>query len=138
MLFELYRYDYSLKKQYQSNKKIFVIDNGLRNAVSFRTGQDNGRLLENLVFIELKRRGIECWFYKTKNNLEVDFLWFGAEPELMQVCYDLTDPVTLKREIRALHTAMQELSVSRSIIISYNERREINDPSGVIKNCSCN
>jgi predicted AAA+ superfamily ATPase len=133
MVFELYRYDYSLKKQYQSNKKIFVIDNGLRNAVSFRTGHDNGRLLENLVFIELKRRGIDCWFYKTKNNLEVDFLWFGAEPELMQVCYDLTDPVTLKREIRALQTAMKELSVNKSLIISYNERGEINDLSGVIR-----
>ena len=133
MVFELYRYDYSLKKQYQSNKKIFVIDNGLRNAVSFRTGHDNGRMMENLVFIELKRRGLECWFYKTKNNLEVDFLWFGDEPELIQVCYDLTDPLTLKREVRALLTAMKELSVSRSLIISYGERSEINDPVGVIK-----
>jgi predicted AAA+ superfamily ATPase len=133
MVFELYRYDYSLKKQYQSNKKIFVIDNGLRNAVSFRTGHDNGRMMENLVFIELKRRGLECWFYKTKNNLEVDFLWFGEEPELIQVCYDLTDPLTLKREVRALQTAMKELSVSRSLIISYAERREINDTAGVIR-----
>jgi predicted AAA+ superfamily ATPase len=85
------------------------------------------------VFIELKRRGIECWFYRTKNNLEVDFLWFGAEPGLVQVCYDLTDPVTLKREVKALQTAMKELSVSRSLIISYGERREINDPAGVIR-----
>ncbi len=133
MVFELYRYDYSLKKQYQSNKKIYVIDNGLRNAVSFRTGQDSGRLLENLVFIELRRRGIECWFYKTKNNLEVDFLWFGSEPELIQVCYDLSDQVTLKREIRALQTAMTELSVRSSLILSYNERREIADSMGVIR-----
>jgi predicted AAA+ superfamily ATPase len=90
-------------------------------------------LLENLIFIELRRRGIDCWFYKTKNNLEVDFLWFGSEPELMQVCYDLSDLVTLKREIRALQTAMTELSVRSSLIISYNERREIADSCGVIR-----
>ncbi|MCJ7448579.1 MAG: ATP-binding protein [Bacteroidales bacterium] len=133
LVFELYRYDYSLKKQYQSNKKIYVIDNGLRNAVSFRTSQDNGRMLENLVFIELKRRGLECWFYKTKNNLEVDFIWFLKEPQLAQVCYDLTNPVTYKRETNALETAMKELSVKSSVILSYNERKEIKTPAGVIR-----
>ena len=134
MIFELYRYDFSLKKQYQSNKKIYVIDNGLRNAVSFRTSQDKGRMLENLVFIELKRRGIEFWYYKTKNNQEVDFLWFGPEPRLIQVCYDLTDPATYKRETGALETAMKELSVRSSVILSYNERKEIKTNAGVIWN----
>ncbi len=133
MIFELYRYDFSLKRQYQSNKKIYVIDNGLRNTVSFRTGQDKGRMLENLVFIELKRRGTELWYYKTKNNQEVDFLWFDPEPGLIQVCYDLTDPVTYKRETRALETAMKELSVRNSVILSYNERREIKTGAGIIR-----
>jgi uncharacterized protein len=132
MIFELYRYDYSLKKQYQSNKKIYTIDNGLRNAISFRTGQDKGRMLENLIFIELKRRGIECWFYKTNTNLEVDFLWFDNKPRLMQVCYDLTDPFTLKREISALETAMKELSVKSSLILSYNEKRDVVTNTGTI------
>ncbi len=132
LVFEMYRYDFSLKKQYQSNKKIYVIDNGLRNAVSFRTGGDNGRMLENLVFIELKRRGTDCWYYKTKNNLEVDFIWFKSEPQLVQACFDLTDPVTFKRETTALETAMKELSVRNSCILSYNERKEVKTPAGII------
>ena len=132
MIFELYRYDYSLKKQYQSNKKIYTIDNGLRNAISFRTGQDKGRMLENLIFIELKRRGIEFWFYKTNTNQEVDFLWFDNKLRLMQVCYDLTDPSTLKREISALETAMKELSVKSSLILSYNEKRDVVTNTGTI------
>lgn len=132
MIFELYRYDYSLKKQYQSNKKIYTIDNGLRNAISFRTGQDKGQMLENLIFIELKRKGIECWFYKTNTNLEVDFLWFNNEATLMQVCYDLTDPYTLKREISALETAMKELSVKSSLLLSYNEKRDVFTEAGTI------
>ena len=51
----------------------------------------------------------------------------------MQVCYDLSDPVTFNREIKALKTAMKELSIRRSLILSYNERREITDLNGVIR-----
>lgn len=133
LLFELYRYDYSLKKQYRSDKKIYVIDNGLRNAVSFRTGQDKGKMLENLVFLELKRRGLECWYYKTKNKLEVDFIWFTEQPQIVQVCYNLSDPATYKRETGALGQAMNELSVRSSVIISYNERKELKTPEGIIR-----
>jgi len=133
MVFEIYRYDFSLKRQYQSNKKMYVIDNGLRNAIAFRTGTDKGKMLENLVFIELKRRGIECWYYKTKNNLEVDFVWFMNEPRLAQVCYDLTDPVTYQRETIAIETAMKELSVNSSFILSYNQKNEVKTPAGTIK-----
>jgi hypothetical protein len=132
MVFEVYKYDFSLKKQYITNKKVYVADNGLRNTVSFRTGPDKGRLLENTIFIELKRRGQEVWFYKTKNNLEVDFLWFTNQPQLLQVCYDLSDPSTYKRETSALEVAMQELSISSSAIISYNQSNKIKTPTGVI------
>ncbi|MCX6308922.1 MAG: ATP-binding protein, partial [Bacteroidia bacterium] len=59
LLFQTPKYDYSLKKQYVSNKKIYCIDNGLSNRVAFRFSQDSGRLLENLVFIELLRRGFQ-------------------------------------------------------------------------------
>jgi len=133
MVFEIYRYDFSLKRQYQSNKKMYVIDNGLRNAIAFRTSTDKGKMLENLVFIELKRRGIECWYYKTKNNLEVDFVWFMNEPRLAQVCYDLTDPVTYQRETTAIETAMKELSINSSFILSYNLKNEVKTPAGTIK-----
>jgi hypothetical protein len=132
MLFELYRYDFSLKKQYTSNKKIYAIDNGLRNKVSFRLGSDLGQLLENTIFIELKRRDVDVWYYKTKNNLEIDFLWFNNEPELLQICYDLSSPSTFKREVTALETAMQEFNVQHSTIISYTTRDRIETTSGII------
>ncbi len=133
LLFELYRYDHSLKKQYQTDKKIFVIDNGLRNAVSFRTGQDKGKMLENLVFLELRRRGLECWYYRTRKNLEVDFIWFTGQAQLVQVCYDLSDPLTYRRETLALEQAMTELSVNESVIISCSERKEVKTPAGSIR-----
>lgn len=124
LIYELNRYDYSLKKQYTFNKKYYSIDNGLRNAVSFRISQDNGRLLENLVFIELKRRQHEVWYYKSKNNLEVDFLINPQNPELIQVCYDISNPLTLKREVDSLTTCMKELSVSKGLILTKNQQSD--------------
>ena len=133
LLFELYRYDNSLKRQYVSNRKIYVIDNGLRNAVSFRTGQDTGRMLENLVFIELRRRGAECWFYRTSGGLEVDFYIPGNDPQLIQVCYNMTDQLTRKQETASLETAMAELAIKESVLLSYNERSELKTESGMIR-----
>ena len=72
LVFELFRYDYSLKKQFVSDKKIYVVDNGIRNAVSFSFSEEKGRLLENLIYIELKIRGHNIFFDKGKN--ECDFL----------------------------------------------------------------
>ena len=133
LLFEMYRYDSSLKRQYLSNKKIYVIDNGLRNAVSFRTGQDTGRMLENMVYIELRRRGSECWFYRTAGGLEVDFYIPGNDHQLIQVCYNMTDPLTRKRETAELDTAMKELNLKESLILTYNERSELKTASGLIR-----
>ena len=95
-------------------------------------GSDLGQLLENMIFIELKRRGVDVWYYKTKNNLEVDFLWFNNEPELLQICYDLSSPSTFKREVTALETAMTDFNVQYSTIISYNTSDIIETTSGII------
>lgn len=65
-------FSYSLKVQQVNPKKIYCLDNGLRNAVSFKFSQDEGRLVENLVFQELKRQGEEVYYWRKK--LEVDFV----------------------------------------------------------------
>ena len=56
LIFELFKYDYSEKEHYKGNKKIYVIDNGMRKKIAFSFSEDRGRFLENMVFIELKRR----------------------------------------------------------------------------------
>jgi len=121
---ELLKYDVSLKRQYLSMKKIYMVDNGLRNSVAFKTSDDKGRLLENLVFIELKRRKHTIFYYKTRNNREVDFLIAENPVSLIQVCYDLSDPYTLEREIKAMTEAMKELSLKESTLITYNSEQE--------------
>lgn len=125
LVFELLKYDNSLKRQYVSNRKMYVIDNGLRNIVAFRTSADMGRLLENMVFLELKRRGEEVWYYKSQSNQETDFLINPARPALIQVCYDLQNPRTRQREISALTVCMQELKLEHGLILAKNDEEVI-------------
>ena len=132
LVFELTRFDYSLKQQYISNRKIFVIDNGLRNTIAFKTSQDRGRLLENAVFLELKRRGYDIWYHKTPNNLETDFLIRPSDPLLIQVSLELYHPDTRKREIGSLLAGMKHLGRKRGIILTRNDDEVIRLDNEVI------
>lgn len=133
LVFEVSGFDYSLKRQYSSNRRIYVIDNGLRNAVSFRTSADSGRLLENAIFLELVRRANEVWYFRSKNNKETDFVIRPADPVLIQVCSDLSNPLTRKREVSSLAACMKELGRTNGIILSKNEEEEINVPEGLVR-----
>lgn len=99
ILYEIQIFSYSLQAQARANKKIYCIDNGLRNAVSFRFSEDEGKLAENLVFIELVRSGQEPFYWK--NNHEVDFVIKNPDTSLtaINVCY--TDSVP-ERESESL------------------------------------
>lgn len=133
LVFEIFKYDHSLKKQYASNRKVYVIDNGLRNAVSFTTSSDHGKLLENAVFLELRRRYHEVWYYRSKQGLETDFLVNPGRPKLIQACHDLRHPATRQRETESLAACMKELGVDRGLIITGNEEETIPIPAGNIE-----
>jgi len=124
LIFEVFRYDRSLKKQYASPKKIYVIDTGLRNAVSFRFSEDTGRLFENLVFIELRRRDTAVFYYRGKR--ECDFLTEerGALTSAIQVCFELNGG-NRDSEIGGLTDAMKELGIPRGLILTYNQEETV-------------
>ncbi|MDE3056065.1 MAG: ATP-binding protein [Verrucomicrobiota bacterium] len=118
---ELYKFDYSLKKQMGSDKKIYIVDTGLANAISFRFSEDQGRVLENIVFNELKRRREEIYFHK--KNYECDFL---LKRELhiataIQVTKSVEDSDVKKREIRGLLEAMHTHQLSDGLILTMEE-----------------
>lgn len=125
--FELLQFSYSLKRQFKTFKKNYSIDTGLANAVSFKFSEDKGRALEQSVFLELKRRGGELYYYKTKKYKEVDFLvkQKGIKNELIQVCWDLTDKKTKNRELDGLTQAMEELKTNEGLILTYNSSEKI-------------
>ena len=87
ILFEVQAFAYSLPAQARQNKKIYCIDTGLRNAVSFRFSEDEGKLAENLVFLELVRSGLTPFYWK--GTREVDFVTSSPDTTLtaINVCY---------------------------------------------------
>lgn len=124
LVFTLNKFDYSIKKQLINPKKIYVIDNGLANAISFKFSEDIGRLLENLVFIELKRRGKEIYYHKEKK--ECDFvIKKGLEIiEVIQVTKTLDDVNTKKREIEGLIDACKTYKLKKGLILTQDEEGE--------------
>ncbi len=91
VLFEVPHFAYSLQAQKRPNRKIYCIDNGLRNAVSFRFSEDEGKLAENLVFIELLRSGATPFYWKKKK--EVDFVVKGQDNLLTAINVSYTDAI---------------------------------------------
>lgn len=127
LIFELIQFSYSLKKQSKTLKKVYAVDSGLASNVSFRFSEDKGRILETIVYLELKRAGNEIYYYKNKDGSEVDFLVRekNVNKKLIQVCWELSDEETRKREVENLAKAMDELKLKTGIILTNNEKGEI-------------
>jgi uncharacterized protein len=135
LLLELPKYDYSLKKQETYAKKIYAIDTGLINKMSFNFSENIGRLYENLVFIELKRRNKNIYFWKSQLNYEVDFINVSKNKvtDALQVVYDLSDLKTKEREVRGLLSCLNEFKLNKGIIITKNLEKEEKIDNKIIK-----
>ena len=126
-IFFVKRFSFSLKEQENSPRKVYSIDNGLSNAIGFRFSDNFGRLMENLVAIELKRRGEEIYYWRDYSGREVDFVVKEGVKvkQLIQVCYDIEDVSTKNRELRALIKAGKELKCKNLKVITWDyEGRE--------------
>lgn len=124
LLFELFSFDYSVKKQRVSPKKIYAIDNRLRNVVSFSFSKEYGNNLENLIFLELKRRGLDIYFYQKKGECDFVVLDRGAVTELIQVTYYLSHE-NRQREVAGVVEAMDKLNCETGLIITVNQDETI-------------
>ena len=126
----------SVKKQIYNPDKFYGIDPGLYHAVSFRVSHNTGQLIENIVFLELKRRlavGEELFYYKTRTGKEIDFLLKEkGKIRLIQVCYDLTDESTSHREKRALVEAAKEVGIREGMIINGNVKDRVTEDRIII------
>lgn len=132
LFFENLRYEYSTVKRLGSIKKIYCIDNGLLNAVSFKFSQDVGKLLENLVFIELKRRKKEVYYHR--DNYECDFIVKEKNKvnEIIQVTKELNDE-NYKREINGLTEALRKYKLKSGLFLTYDQEREEKIDNKIIK-----
>ncbi len=100
----------------------------MRNPVSFRFSQDIGKLYENAVLLELLRRfdKEQIFYWKSSKHEEVDFaIKKGLKiVQLIQVCYDLENPETKKREIKSLMMASKELKCSSLLVLTEDYEAE--------------
>lgn len=121
LLFFVPKFSFSLKAQVLNPKKVYCIDSGLRNIVSFKFTEDLGRIAENIVFLELFRRGKEVYYWRDRAGREVDFVVKEGLKvrELVQVCWKVEgEEKTRRREIVALVKAMDELKLKEGLIIT--------------------
>ena len=117
LIFTINVYDFSVKRQQVAPKKAYAVDTGLARAVGFSFTPNTGRLLENLVFLALRRRTPEIFYYKSAAGFEVDFYLPGSR-SLIQVCQDMLQPETREREVRLLTQALRGLGLSRGLVLS--------------------
>jgi predicted AAA+ superfamily ATPase len=115
----------SVRKQQVNPKKFYLVDPGLHNYLTLKFSENRGRLLENLVFLELRRKGHQVFYYKSKAGTEVDFcIHKKGEIALIQVCQDPSHIETFNREKRALVAAMKETGISYGLILTMDEKRQ--------------
>ena len=109
LFFVVNQFSPSIKKQQIAPKKLYSIDTGLVTSLAFSLAEQQGPVLENLIFLCLRKKYQELFYYKTDKGYEVDFS--SAE--------------TRHREIRALLAAAEELQVDLLTIITFDHKEEI-------------
>ena len=131
LFYYLPRYNNKLKLMKKAPRKVYVVDNGFVAAKAFSLSDNLGRLLENQVFVELLRQGYDTdktmFYYRSRNDKEVDFvLRKGTHIEqLVQVCYDMSNAKTEKREVDSLAECAEELNCRNLVIVTNNDERVI-------------
>lgn len=128
-------FSYSFTKQKAGPCKIYTIDSGLYNAVSFKFSENLGRIFENLVYLEFRRKQKEIFYWHGRN--EVDFvIRKGVKiDKIINACWELNEG-NKQREIAGLVEAMDEFKLKKSeiITIGYEEDIKINNKIIQIKN----
>ncbi|MBI4745780.1 MAG: ATP-binding protein [Deltaproteobacteria bacterium] len=124
LAFVLKKHIHSLTERELGEKKVYAIDNGLLNALNYRFSDDAGKALEQAVFLELRRRGKEIYFFKDK--VECDFIVKEGTTvmEVIQVCLSLTDAKTRKREMRGLLECCKAFGLKKGTIITGDTAEE--------------
>ena len=133
-LFTVRIFDASLARANTNPKKIYCIDHAMVTSVASGILINAGHLLENLIFMALRRVTPDVFYYKTKSGREVDFIAIGPDRSrlLVQVCESLAAHKTRKREVTALGEAMDELNLNSGTIVTRSEEERIDVESGRI------
>ncbi len=124
LFFTLNLYAFSVKRQQIAPKKVYCIDTGMINSIGFRFSPNTGKLLENLVFLALRQKTGEIYYYVTSSGYEVDF-YLPEHQQLIQVSHRLENSSTREREFRAIEDTIKEMQIKSAIILSDTNEKEV-------------
>ena len=127
LVFKLERFNYKLKQQFLAPKKVYCIDSGIINAMGFKFSENRGKLMENLVAIELRRRSHkedqrETYYWKDYSQNEVDFVIKknNTITQLIQVNYATSKEDIKERERTALIKASSALKCRNLLVLTWD------------------
>ena len=130
---EIFSLNTSVRKT--NPKKVYCADHALALAMSGSMTDDYGKVLENIIFMQLRRETDKIYYGKTPSGYEIDFVTLerGQQisgdrlPRLVQVCADMDEPETRERELRALQEGMSLYGVKNAEIVAENLELSLND-----------
>jgi predicted AAA+ superfamily ATPase len=130
---ELYIRNPSVINQLQYPRKIYFVDTGFLTALSTNFSKNTGRLFENFVFQNLAQKNDALYYYKDDQDNEIDFVILedGKTTALYQVCFDLTDEDTQKREIKPLIKAGKVLNCQNLYLLTLEKPDSLMVPPGI-------
>lgn len=114
-------FSWKIKTRVKKDIKCYAIDTGLRNAVSFTFSKDMGKLAENTVLIDLKRRNLEVYFYKEKK--EVDFI-IRSNNRLTAINVTYTDNIAKREQLGLLQFKEKHKDATLIIITKELEKED--------------
>jgi len=137
LLFMVPIYSNSLKEQERNYKKVYAIDWALANKNSLIWDGSYSRALENMVFIHIYSRWHRIHYYLTrKKRQEVDFIAVdsnGHPVMALQVCLDISQEDTVKRELEAIVTTSKYFGIKENFIVTYNQEKEFHEQGISVK-----
>lgn len=136
---EIFSLNVSVRKT--NPKKVYCVDHSIAMAMSGSLTEDYGKILENIVFMHLRRKTDRIYYGKTKEGYEIDFVALrrgqqisaGPDLELVQVSYERNQEETYEREVSALVSGMKEYHCRKAVIVTENSENEIRTEAGIIE-----
>lgn len=131
LLYYVPKFDHSYRKQLVNPRKVYAVDTGLVRANSVSFSEDLGRLLENMVFLHIRRHFKEIFYFSGKGECDFVVLQKGTVCAAIQVCYDL-NPDNLERELNGINEAMQFFGLKEGVLVTYSQHDSFDTAGGKV------
>ncbi len=126
------QFDYSVKAQSRNPKKVYSIDLGIFHQIKTTFTEDYGRQLENAVYLHLRRKHKEIFYFNKTGECDFVVMNKGKADSCVQVCYRIDD-LNMKRELDGLKSALDYFGMNEGVIVTHNQSDLFEDEGITIK-----